>query len=114
MLSLCLVYFWMTLHLKVASSASVPMYYEECPGGYELTVIDSDNESTCLCETQEPRVLNCESDQDSIIIEVQLTSHTLSYVRWLTVYIEFRGILIAYGQSMQYFQSLLQFLSQFC
>ena len=54
----------------MVSDTEVPIYYEDCLGGFELKVKDDDIESMCSCETHDPRVVMCENDQDSIVIEV--------------------------------------------
>ena len=57
----------------MADDTKIPIYYEDCLGGFELTVMNGHEESMCSCETREPRVLLCENDQDSVVIEVILT-----------------------------------------
>ena len=49
--------------------AQVPFYCDDCPGGFELMVMDEHGVSWCSCETKEPRVVLCEDDQDTVVIE---------------------------------------------
>ena len=44
--------------------------YTECIGGYSLQVTDTNNQLSCACNHNVSAVLQCEDDQDSIIIEV--------------------------------------------
>ncbi len=46
------------------------LYADLCPGGYELT--PSENGFECSCKNQVLEVLDCEEDQDRIIIEVRI------------------------------------------
>ena len=53
----------------MVDEAEVPFYYHDCPGGFELMVMGEYGVSWCSCETKEPRVVLCEDDQDSVVIE---------------------------------------------
>ena len=77
----------------MVDEAQVPFYYHDCPGGFELMVMDEHNqskhnESWCSCETKEPRVVLCEDDQDSVVIEASTPCLKFlcspAYVRYLS------------------------------
>ena len=52
------------------NSKSLELIYTECIGGYSLQVTDTNNQLSCTCNRNVSAVLQCEDDQDSIIIEV--------------------------------------------
>ena len=43
------------------------LYSELCPGGFELVTFPRVH---CQCKESVPEVLNCESNQDSILVQV--------------------------------------------
>ena len=57
------------------------MFGELCPGGYELLTLPH---VSCHCKERDVSVLNCEDDQDSIIIRVCIIS-CLVHVKALRV-----------------------------
>ena len=59
------------LLLLQASNDSFIFYPLPCPGGYILQPSDSVQGSMiCLCQDNVTQVINCENDQDTIVIEV--------------------------------------------
>ena len=61
---------WLLLLLQVSSDSFI-FYPLPCPGGYILQPSDGVQGSmVCRCQDNVTQVINCEDDQDTIVIEV--------------------------------------------
>ena len=70
------------LYFKQSDRTEVNFTGADCISGYRLIDIDTNSDQQkCQCDNaRENRILLCEDDQDSIIIEVSLNHNNDSYI----------------------------------
>ena len=76
-----LSYLYSSLYFKQSDRTEVNFTGADCISGYRLIDIDTNSDKQkCQCDNaRENRILLCEDDQDSIIIEVSLNHNDDSF-----------------------------------